>query len=84
MHYIKNINLNLNILDLDLGVMFMASALFFASLLIFYLSHRNINEKIIKRGCLHLIPYFFMYYTVLSFVSVIVIIQLLFGFKQKW
>ena len=84
MHYLRNIHLNLNILDLNLGVMFMASALFFASLILFYFSHRNTNEKIRQYGFLHLIPYFFVYYTILSLVSVIVLIQLLFGFKQKW
>ena len=84
MHYIRNINLSLNIIDLNLGVMFMASALFFASLIIFYLSHKNTNEKIKKYGFLHVIPYFFVYYIILSVISVIVMVQLLFGFKQKW
>lgn len=84
MYYLKNISLKFNILGLELGTMFMASMLFFASLLIFYLSHKNTNEKIRNHGFLYLIPYFFIYYIVLSFFSVIVLIQLVLGFKQKW
>ena len=83
-NYLKGINISFNIIELDLGMMFMVSTLFFASLVLFYLSHKNTNEKIRKHGLLHLIPYFFVYYTVLSVVSVIVLIQLVFGLKQKW
>ena len=84
MHYFRNINIKFNVLGIDMGIMFMASMLFFASLLIFYLSHRHTNEKIRDNGYLYLIPYFFIYYLVLSVFSVIVLIQLIFGFKQKW
>jgi cellulose synthase/poly-beta-1,6-N-acetylglucosamine synthase-like glycosyltransferase len=83
-NYLKSINISFNILELNLGMMFMASILFFASLFIFYLAHRNTNENVRKHGLLHLIPYFFMYYTLLSVVSIIVLLQLVLGFKQKW
>ncbi|MBC8444028.1 glycosyltransferase family 2 protein [Candidatus Woesearchaeota archaeon] len=84
LHYIRSIDFNFNILGLDLGMMFIAYTLFFAALIVFYLSHKNTDEKIRKHGIIYIIFYFFFYYTMLSVISVIVLIQLIFGVRQKW
>jgi len=84
LHYIRSIDFNFNLLELDLGMMFIAYTLFFAALIVFYLSHKNTDEKIRKHGIIYIIFYFFFYYTMLSIISVIVLIQLIFGVRQKW
>jgi len=54
------------------------------SLLILYVSYRNANERIRKNGLWHIIPYLFLYFPMLGAIIFIVIIQTLFGRKQKW
>lgn len=84
LHYIRSMDFNFNILGLDLGMMFIAYTLFFVALIVFYLSHKNTDEKIRKHGIIYIIFYFFFYYTMLSIISIIVLIQLIFGVRQKW
>lgn len=54
------------------------------SLLLLYISYRNANERIRKNGLWHIIPYLFLYFPMLGAIIFIVLIQIVFGKKQKW
>lgn len=49
-----------------------------------YLSSRTNDDKVRAYGTFYIIPYLFVYFIMLSFVSVKVIFQVLIGKKQKW
>ena len=73
-----------NILSLDLGKIFMWYILLSITLLLFYNAHRAIKVRIREYGVWYLIPYFFMYYILLSCIAFIVMIELAVGKKQRW
>jgi cellulose synthase/poly-beta-1,6-N-acetylglucosamine synthase-like glycosyltransferase len=82
--YLNNFKLTFRLLNIDLQRLFVLMFLFMITLIFFLGSYRNAKENIRKRGFLHLIPYFLIYYLIKSIISLLVIIELLIGKKQKW
>ena len=83
--YLRDImDFDLSILSMNIPIIMIISFLFIISIMIFYLAHRNANERIRKYGILYLIPYYLVYYLILSFMAVVIIVQVAIGKKQKW
>lgn len=83
--YMKDIfNFNFHILNINITITFVLLSLLLITITVFVLSHKNARERVRKHGTLTIIPYFFIYYILLSLVAVVVIGELLLGKKQKW
>lgn len=83
--FIKSLgNWSFHIVNINLNLMFLFAFLFAITFLIFYISHKTTDESMMQYGVVYLIPYFLVYYLILSFVTVIVAIELLLGKRQKW
>lgn len=70
----------LSITDLGFIIMF----IFIISFGIFYLSHKSAKENVIKKSFWYVIPYFLIYYIILSFIAVVAVFELVVRRKQKW
>lgn len=85
MPYLKDFfNFKFSYLDIDALNMFIFYILLFITITTFVLAHRNAKEKVRKANIFQLIYYFFLYYIMLSFITIVVIIEVLMGRKQKW
>lgn len=83
--YFKEIfSASFNILNINVGKFFVWYILFMITVVIFYMAHRTMNIRVREQGTLYLIPYFFVYYLVLSGIAVIVLVEFLLGKKQQW
>ncbi len=77
--------LSFDILRYDLGRTFIILMLMAFGLAVFFLAHRNARESLFKNGFVYLPLYFLFYYLLLSFISVLAVIQLIFGKRNdKW
>ncbi|MBW2995251.1 glycosyltransferase family 2 protein [Candidatus Woesearchaeota archaeon] len=82
---ILTLNVNFNILNLALSRFSMFALIFGISFLLLVIAHRNANESIKKHGVLHIIPYTFFHFIILSTFVIIILTQTLIGAKQqKW
>ena len=68
-----------DILQLDLGIMFVLYVALSIALYFFYVSHQFSNEKMFEEGVVYLFPYFFLYYVLLSVISIIVLLEMIVG-----
>ncbi len=84
MPYLNKFTFEINPLSVDMPKIFILFVMFALALLFYHISHRNAKEKLFKRRIFIVIPYFLIYYIILSFISIIVIIEIVFGKKQKW
>lgn len=84
MPYLKTLRFTIDPLSINLSIMFVLWFLCGVALIMFYISHKNANEKIKKQSLIYLFPYFIIYYLVLAFIAVVSIIELLIGKIQKW
>ena len=82
--YITNWSLNFDLLSLDFRRGFIIVFLFTATMIFFYFSHVNVNEKIKKFGIIPLIPYFLIYYIFKGAIFLLSIAELVVKKKQKW
>ena len=83
--YLKDVfKFDFNFINFNFDKGLVIYLLFVMFFMLFYFAHRNSKEKIKKLGWFYLLPYFFIYYTILSFVVVIVIFESIIGKKQKW
>lgn len=84
MPYLKNLSFAINLLSMDLGKMFVIYITLFLAILTFVLAHTVNKEKIHKKNIIYIIPFFFIYFMFLSFISVIVMVESTLGKMQKW
>ncbi len=73
-----------NILQLDFGILFILHTALLIAFYFFYISHKFSEEKMFEQGIVYLFPYFLLYYILLSFISIIVLIEIAIGRRQKW
>lgn len=83
--YLNTFTFNINPLGMDLAKISVLFAIFVLAFFYYCISHRNAKEKLfLKSGVFIALPYFLIYYIILSFISIIVMIEIIFGRKQKW
>jgi len=78
-------NFNINILNITFSRFSMLALILGMSFALLYIAHRNAKESIRRYGVLHLVPYTFFYFVILSAFVFIILTQTLIGAKQqKW
>ena len=82
--YLQDFSWRFDILTLQITPIFILYLMLILSVIFLYLSSRANDDKVRKYGFLHIIPYFFLYFLILSYVTVRVIIEVSIGKKQKW
>lgn len=82
-YILTNISFDFSLLDVNITNYYIILVLLIVAGSMLYVSHK-VEKKKVNYGILVLIPYFFIYYILLSFFAVIVLIESLFGVKQKW
>jgi len=83
--YLKDIfDFDFSILNFNIPIIMIICFLLVISLSVFYLAHKNANERVRKYGVWHLIPYYLIYYLILSVMAVVIVFQMAVGKKQKW
>ncbi|HLD72106.1 MAG TPA: glycosyltransferase [Candidatus Nanoarchaeia archaeon] len=85
--YLLNLKLNLNFLsflliDFRKGVVIVFLGM--VGITLFYLAHKNANEKMIKFGWIPLIPYAFFYYLLKGTILLLSLFEFARGKKIKW
>lgn len=81
--YLNTFSWDISILDTDLPKTFVLLLMLAITGLFLFLAHRNAKEKIHK-SMISMIPYFLIYYLILSFIAIVVLIEVMLGKKQKW
>ena len=76
--------LNFDILSFDITTMLIINISLFITVLLIYISYKNADQNLSFAEILFLLPYLFIYYIILSFIAVIIMIELFIGKKQKW
>ena len=56
----------------------------FLGIFFLYIASRTNDDKVRSYGTFYIVPYLFVYFIILSFVTVKVVFQVLIGKKQKW
>ena len=84
MPYLRTMELSFNFLVMDLEKLFILFTTFGLTLLLFFVAHANVNEKVRQHGTWSIIPYFFVYYMGLSVVALIVVAEYSLGRQQRW
>jgi len=82
--FLHNISFSFNPLAINIDTMLIFYLLFIISFALLYLAHKNAGESMKTRGFVYLVPYFLVYYLVLSFIAVITVVELAVNKKQKW
>ncbi len=83
--YLKTINLDIDLLGLQVNMLLIIYLMMLGSVVFLYFASRSTDEHIRKYGTIYIIPYFFLYFIIISFIMVKVVFELLFRRKhQKW
>ncbi|PIO08881.1 hypothetical protein COT47_00790, partial [Candidatus Woesearchaeota archaeon CG08_land_8_20_14_0_20_43_7] len=82
--YLQNMRLSINILDFDIGAGLIMYLLFAGAMILMVKSARMTQDKVSQDGKIHLIPYFMIYFIILSFIAIRVCVEVIVGKKQKW
>lgn len=84
MTQLKNITFSFNILDIEvMQLLIIYSALFIAVLMLYFAS-RYTNDRLRKYGSIYIIPYFFIYYILISLLVIKSLFEIIIRKKQKW
>lgn len=84
MTQLKNITFSFNILDIEvMQLLIIYSALFIAVLMLYFAS-RYTNDRVRKYGSIYIIPYFFIYYILISLLVIKSFFEIIIRKKQKW
>ena len=81
--YIQTFQLKFSLLSINIESVFLVYLMLFITVVILFFSYRNAEEKLSQHKYVF-IPYFLVYYLVLSVVAVIVLVETMVGKKQKW
>jgi len=82
--WLRDFKIRFSVLDLNMGVLFILVMLLIFTLVIFYIAHRNVDEKMGSERLLPLVGYFFVYYLLLAVFCCLAMIELGVGRRQKW
>ena len=84
MTQLRNMTFDFNILDIEImQVLLIYSALFIAVIMLYFAS-RHTNDKVRRYGSIYIIPYFFLYYVILSVLVIKSLLEIIIRKKQKW
>ncbi len=84
MPYIKSFRPTFDLLSLDLAKGMAAFFVLFFTAAIVAISVKNAKEKLSIKTLMYAVPYFMIYYIIISFIAVISLAELLVGKTQKW
>lgn len=82
--YFKDWNFDFNILNTNIPLVLIIYLMLLGSVVILYFASRMTDEKVKSYGFIYIVPYFFLYFIILSFITVKVLLEILIGKKQKW
>ncbi|MEM2121901.1 MAG: glycosyltransferase [Candidatus Woesearchaeota archaeon] len=83
--FLSNLKFSITLIDLNALRIVILFVLLVISLIILFFAFKNANESLKNKSTiLVLIPYFFVYYAILSFVCVISILEFFIIRKNKW
>ncbi|MCF7860800.1 glycosyltransferase [Candidatus Woesearchaeota archaeon] len=83
--YLKDFfKFNMNILDFNISFQFIIAIIFLAAIIVILIAHRNSEAAVFKYGWIYIIPYLIFYYIFLSFIAVIVVVEMLIGRRKEW
>ena len=82
--WLANIRWDFSLLDPNYQSLYIIWLLLGAGLFLLYMSSRTYNDRIRRYGSLYIIPYFFLYFLMLSLFTVEVLFEVAIGKKQKW
>lgn len=81
--YIKTMNIELDFFGLQINIILLIYLMLILSAIFLYLASRTTQERVRKYGTLYIIPYFFFYFIMLSFIMIKVVFELIFKRKQQ-
>ena len=84
MTQLKNMTFSFNILDLEVMQLLMIYTALLITILMLYLASRHTNDKVRRYGSIYIIPYFFIYYILISILVIKSFFEILIRKKQKW
>jgi cellulose synthase/poly-beta-1,6-N-acetylglucosamine synthase-like glycosyltransferase len=82
--YLRDWKLTFNILELQVTPMFILYFMLALSLVFLFFASRTNSDRVRAYGTLYIIPYFFLYFILMSYITVRVIVEVILGKKQKW
>ena len=84
MAYLNDISFNYSLIRMDVLSTFFVYIMLTLSIIMIYYSSRLTQDRVKKYGSIYLIPYFFVYFFVLSIIAIRVVFELIIGKKQRW
>lgn len=82
--YLKSIQWTFDPLNIQITPIFILYSSLALTLVFLYISSRVNNDRVRAYGFWYIIPYFFVYFIIMSYVVVRVIFEIIIGKKQKW
>jgi cellulose synthase/poly-beta-1,6-N-acetylglucosamine synthase-like glycosyltransferase len=82
--YLRSYQWHFDPLSIQVTPLFILYLMLALSVVFLYLSSRANGDRVREYGWLYIVPYFFLYFLILSFVTVRVIVEVAMGKKQKW
>lgn len=83
-YFITDWSFNFSLLNIDILNWYIILSFLLLSGFLFYMANKIHGKSIKEHSMIVLIPYFFVYFMLLSTFAVIVMIESAFGVKQKW
>lgn len=80
----KNMKFTFNLLDIEIMQLLMIYSALFIAVLMLYFASRHTNDKVRKYGSIYIIPYFFVYYVLVSVLVIKSVFEIIIRKKQKW
>ncbi len=80
----KNMEFTFNLLDIEIMQLLMIYSALFIAVLMLYFASRHTNDKVRKYGSIYIIPYFFVYYVLVSVLVIKSVFEIIIRKKQKW
>lgn len=80
----KNMKFTFNILDVEIMQILMIYSALFIAVLMLYFASRHTNDRVRKYGSIYIIPYFFIYYVLVSVLVIKSVFEIIIRKKQKW
>lgn len=84
MTYIRDFHFSFNLLDVDVLSSLLIYTMLLLAVVLLYFSSRMTDDKVRKHGFWYIVPYFFVYFLILSFITIKVVLEVIIGKKQKW
>ncbi len=83
-YFVKSFEFNFSLLNINILNWYIILSFLLLSGFMFYMANKIQGKSIKEHSIIVLVPYFFVYFILLSFFAVIVMIESIFGVKQKW